>query len=175
MKPSRVVYALLLVSLLGSFVQAQTAGTRVTPCNAATPNNAFCVTGTHDGKDTNGNAITGVTFRVQQKTGSGSYTTVATALTSLQYYATNLTPGTTYTWRVYASCAACTSESNASNEAGGTATAPPVVPTAPIIIVAATIRADGPPSYRIVYTVRPRDGEVVFVAPESMRPVFAAR
>lgn len=157
--------------LLASVAQAQT---RVTPCSATTPNNALCITGTHDGKDTNGNAIAGVTYRIEQRTGTGAYAQVATGLTTLQYYAQNLTPGS-YTFRAYANCATCTSESVASNAATGSATAIPVVPNTPVIIIAAVIRADGPPTYRIIQSVTLKANEVVFAAPAALRPLFASR
>lgn len=162
----------ILLLCISGFAQAQT---RVTACDPATPNNALCVTGTHDGKAVDGSTVVGVTFRVEQKFGSGAFATAATALPTLQYYARNLAPGT-YTFRVFANCSLpqCT-ESLASNALSKDATAIPVQPNAPVIIIAATIRAGQPPVYRIVYTVRPRDGEIVFLAPESMRSVFAAR
>lgn len=168
-----LISALLLVSLLGSFVQAQTA-TRVTPCNAATPNNALCVSWGAVATDLSGNPITGVTYRVERKLGSAAYATVQASTTTTQHYATNLAVGTHF-FRVFANCSACTAESAASNEASGAATVIPVIPSSPVIIIAATIRANAPPTYRIVYTVTPRNGEIVFVAPDSMRPVFASR
>lgn len=176
MKHLKLISALLLVSLLGSFVpdaHAQ-AATRVTPCSATTQNNELCITGTAVTTDTNGNAITGVTYRVTQKFGTGTAANVATGLTALQYYAKNLAPGS-YTFQVFANCTACTAESAGSNAAAGSATPIPVVPSTPVIIIAATIRADGPPTFRVVYTVTPRPGEVVFVAPASLRPYVASR
>jgi hypothetical protein len=171
---------LVAIALIGSLAfacidkaNAQTA-TRVTPCNVATPNNALCVSWQAVTTDTNGNAITGVTYRVDRKLGSGTYSTAQASGTATQYYATNLAVGTHF-FVVYANCAACTSASSASNEASAAATAIPVIPNSPVIIIAATIRSGQPPTFRIVYTVTPRADEYVFVAPASTRPVFAAR
>jgi hypothetical protein len=150
------------------------AQTRSTPCDSATPNNALCVSWNAVATDTSGNAITGVSYRVEQRTGtSGNFATVGNA-SATQYYAKNLSPGTYY-FRVYANCSACTAESAASNTGSGAATAIPVIPNAPVIIIAATIRADGPPTYRIIQQVNLRPNEVVFAAPAAMRPMFANR
>lgn len=163
-----LIGALLLLCLAG-IANAQ----RVTPCSATTQNNELCVTWGAVSTDTNGNAITGVSYRVEQRAGSGSYSTVANG-TDLRYYARNLAPGT-YTFRVYANCTACTAESAASNTGSGTASAIPVIPSAPVIIIAATIRADGPPTYRVIQSVTLRTNEVVFAAPAAMRPYFVNR
>jgi len=174
---SHLGHAILALALLlvAGAAGAQTAGTRVTPCDAATPNNALCVSWTHDGKNVDGTPASALTYRVEQKFGTGAYSTVATGLTASQYYAKNLAIGS-YTIRVFANCAtAGCVESNASNAPTGSATAPPVQPNAPVIIIAATIRADGPPTYRIVHSVTLRPNEVVFAAPASMRPLFASR
>ncbi len=150
------------------------AQTRVTPCNAATLNNEICITGTASTTDVDGKPLTGAqTFRVEQKLGVGAFATVATGLATLQYHAKNLAPGS-YVFRVYQNCAACV-ESFTSNTTTRDATAVPIQPNPPVIIIAATIREGQPPTYRIVYTVRPRADEYVFVMPESTRSVFAAR
>lgn len=170
-------FALLILSLcIAGTAQAQAATTRVTACDQATPNNALCITGTAPSTMIDGTpTVLPLTYRIEQRTGStGSYATVATGLTELKYYAQNLAPGT-YFFRAYANCATCTSESVASNAVSKSATANPVVPGAPVLIIAATISANGPPTFRIVYTVTPRPGEVVFVAPGSLRPYVAAR
>jgi hypothetical protein len=93
----------------------------------------------------------------------------------LQYYARNLAPGS-YTFRVYVGCTnvGCV-ESLPSNAASKDATAVPIQPNTPVIIIAATIRADGPPSYRVIQSVTLRPNEVVFAAPAAMRPLFASR
>lgn len=171
--------ALLLAFFLccagvSSLAYSQTSGTRSTPCSATTPNNAICITWTHNGKTDDGSAsVTGVTFRVEQKFGTGAFATVGTGLTANQYYAQNLAVGT-YTFRVYANCSnpACV-ESVASNEASKGATANPIQPSAPVIIIAALIREGQPPVYRIIQSVNLKPNEVVFAAPASMRPLFA--
>lgn len=177
MKRSTIAVLALLATLPASFIpniaEAQ-AATRVTPCSAATANNEICITGAAVTTDTNGNAIAGVTYRVEQRAGTAAYATVATGLTQLQYLAKNLAPGS-YTFRVFASCASCTTESAASNATTGTATAIPVVPSTPVIIIAATINANGPPTYRILQSLTLAPNEVVLVAPASMKPLFAAR
>lgn len=169
-----IAVLLCVLGMVASVAQAQTS-TRVTPCDAATPNNAICVSGAAVTTGTNGETLTGVTYRVEQKAGTGAYATVATGLTTLQYYAKNLSPGT-YTFRAYANCATpgCV-ESAPSNEASKGATAIPVQPNTPVIIIAAVIRADGPPTYRIIQSVTLKPNEVVFAAPASMRSLFAAR
>lgn len=164
-----LIPALLLAS--SAFAQ-----TRSTQCDPATPNNAICfwwtaVTLDLDNKPLPAPAV----YRVQQRTGTaGAWSDVATSTGVLQYYAKNLAPGE-YFFRVYANCAGCTQEGSSSNTASKTATPNPVIPQAPVIIIAATIRAGKPPIYRVVYTVKPKADEVVFVAPESMRPLFANR
>lgn len=174
MLPSRNRSFLAIGALLGALAfaghaEAQTA-TRVTDCDAATPTNAVCIvhgaiTTRTDGLPT----VFPVTYRVEQKIGSGTFTTVETTAT-LKHYVKNLAPGE-YTFRVFA--IENTLVSDASNTAAKSIVQAP--PGAPVIVIAATIRADGPPTYRIVYTVTPRDGEIVFTAPASMRSVFAAR
>lgn len=171
MKMSHLLGALALLALSA----ASQAQTRATPCDPATANNAICITGAAVTTGTNGEVLTGVTYRAEQKSGAGAYSTVATGLTTLQYYAKNLAPGT-YTFRVYVSCTnvGCV-ESLPSNAATKDATANPIQPNTPVLIIAATIRANAPPTYRIVYTVKPKADEVVFVAPESMRKLFASK
>jgi hypothetical protein len=171
MKQNHIIAALLLLCLTGT-AQAQA---RVTPCNAATPNNAICVSWAAVATDTSGAAISGVTYRTERAaSASGPYTTVQASSSATQFYATNLATGTYY-FRVYANCAACTGESAPSNAVNGSATPSPVIPNAPVIIIAATIRADGPPTYRIIQSVNLKPNEVVFAAPASMRSLFVAR
>lgn len=175
---NRPVWAFLAIFLAVCFAcistaNAQTA-TRVTVCSPTTQNNELCISWPAVTTDTNGNTITGVNYRVEQRAGTGSYANVSTGSALLIYHAKNLAPGN-YTFRVYAACTTCTAESAASNAATGSASAIPVVPSAPLIIIAATIRANGPPTYRIVYTATPRTGEVLFAVPGSMRSIYAAR
>jgi hypothetical protein len=170
--PAAVLAVALGLLCITGIVNAQSA-TRVTDCSPTTPNNAICITGTAPTTNTDGTPVVQpLTYRFQQRAGTtGTFTTVATGLTELKYYAQNLAPGE-YFFRAFANCATCTAESAASNVASRSATQPPVVPNAPVLIIAATIRANAPPTYRIVYTVRPREGELVFVAPEAMRSAF---
>jgi hypothetical protein len=162
--------ALTVWVLCAAGALAQTSGTRVTACNAATPNNALCISWTHDGKDTNGNTIA-VTFRVEQQNGS-TWSAIANNLTAKQFYVTGLAPGS-YTFRVFAVCSVTGCVDSQPGVGSGTATAPPVQPSQPVIIIAATIRANGPPIYRIIQSVNLRPSEVVMVAPASMRPLFS--
>lgn len=171
MKHLKLISALLLVSLLGSFVpvHAQTA-TRVTNCDPATPTNALCiehgaVTTRTDGLPT----VFPVTYRLEQKIGAGAFTAVETT-GALKHYVKNLAPAD-YTFRVFAIEQSV--ESAPSNSLGKTVVQAP--PGAPVIVIAATIRANAPPTYRIVFTLTPKAGEVVFLAPESMRKLFAAK
>lgn len=167
------LFLLTIVALC--FAGRVSAQARVTPCDPATPNDAICVAWTAITTDSTGKPITGVTYRVQKKTGAtGSYSNVATSLAATQFYAKNLSLGTHF-FRVYAACTICTAESDPSNEGSGTATVVPVIPNSPVIIIAATIRANGPPTYRIIQSVNLKPDEVVFVAPASMKPLFAAR
>lgn len=164
-----LISALLLVSLLGSLVHAQTT-TRATPCDPATPTNAICVTHAAVTTRTDGQPTTfPVTYRLEQKLGAGGFTTVETTAT-LNHYVKNLVPGD-YTFRVFAIENLIVSD--ASNTASKSIIQAP--PSAPVLIIAATIKAGQAPTFRVIYTVTPRNDEVVFVAPESMRPVFASR
>lgn len=171
---SLIVALAIIGSLAFACIEKANAQTRVTPCDAATPNDAICVAWAAITTDSTGKPITGVTYRVQKKAGAtGSYSNVATSAAT-QFYAKNLSLGTHF-FRVYAACTSCTAESDPSNEASGTATVVPVIPSTPVIIIAATIRAGQPPTYRIIQAVTLKPNEVVFVAPASMRPLFAAR
>ncbi len=171
---------LILLSLAGiaGIAQAQTIPTRSTPCDAATPWNAWCLQWTHEGKDTLGMTITPV-FRVEQRVGTtGAWTQVASGLTAKMYYAKDLAAGTYY-FRVFASHQTCptgiTCGESAPGVSGATGVSAPSIPVAPVIVVALTVNPDGSKTSRIVYTVTPRVGEVVFVAPESLRKLFAAK
>lgn len=180
MKFHRLISAvalLLFVTCVVGIARAQTApGTRSTPCNAATPNNAICLGFTYDGKALTGETLNGITYRVEQRTGSaGTFATIAPALTAKQLYVTGLAVGS-YQWRVFVNCTdtGCI-ESDGSTPGSGTSSAPVLKPTTPVIIIAATIRADGPPTYRIIQSVTLGPNEVAFVAPAAMRPLFANR
>lgn len=121
---------------------------------------------------TNGNPIaagTVITYTVQRQSGT-TWVNDATNITANDWTSPALQPGT-YLYRVTATVGTKTSLPSA------TASRPVEAPTpeAPIIIVAVTIREGQPPTMRVVYTVRPRPGEVVFVAPELLRKYVVAR
>jgi hypothetical protein len=121
---------------------------------------------------TNGTAIaagTVITYTVQRQSGA-TWVNDATNITATDWISPVLQPGT-YLYRVTATVG--TKTSLPSGSAPRAVEAP--TPEAPIIIVAVTIREGQAPSMRVVYTVRPRPGEVVFVAPASLRPYVVAR
>jgi hypothetical protein len=166
-----ILSILALLALAGT-AQAQT---RNTACSSTTPNNALCLAWTAATQNTEGAAITGVYYRVQQRVGTtGQWTEIAPNVTALQYYVQNLAPGSYY-FRVFVGCTGCTGESASSNVANGTATQNPNIPQPTTLIIAAVIHADGPPTYRIIQQVTLKPNEVVFTAPATMRPLFAAR
>lgn len=170
---SSLFVALAIIGTLAfACIEKASAQTRVTPCNQSTPTNAICLTGTAPTTRTDGTPLTGaLTYRWEQRLApSGTFASIGTQAT-LQKYVTNLANGS-YEFRAFA-IEAGNGESVASNTAGRDSTVSP--PNAPVIIIAATIRTGQPPSYRIVYTVTPRADELVFLAPESMRAVFAKR
>lgn len=162
----RTAIAVVLLCIAG-FAQAQT---RVTDCDPATPTNAICITHGAVVTRTDGlPTVFPVTYRVEQKIGSGLYTTVETT-GLLKHYVKNLAPGE-YVFRVFAIENAVVSDP--SN------TVPKSIiqaaPNAPIIVIAATINANGPPTYKVIQSYTLKANEVVFVVPASMRPLFAAR
>jgi hypothetical protein len=160
------IFALTILALcVAGVAQAQ----RITPCNAATPNNAVCVTGVAPDTFVDGTPIVvALTYRVEQRTGtSGSFATVASGLTTPQAYIQNLAPGS-YQFRMFANCTICTSESAASNIAGATATPIPKVPQPPVITIAVVISPDinVAPVIRIVDpSGDPQPGSVVGFVP----------
>lgn len=164
------LFALTIVALcFAGSVHAQ-AATRATPCSPTTQTNEICITWaavvTHtDGLPT----MFPVTYRVEQQVGSAAFTTVETT-SSLKSYVKNLAPGS-YTFRVFAIENAIVSD--ASNTASKSIIQAP--PNAPVIVIAATIRAGKAPVYRVVAMVTPAPNEVVFIAPESMRNLFASK
>lgn len=146
---------------------AQTSATRVTDCDPATPTNAICVThGVVNTRIDGLPTVFPVTYRVEQKVGAGAFVAVVTEAAT-KHYIKNLAPGD-YVFRVIAL------ENLVASDPSSTASKSIIQapPSAPVIVIAATIRSDGPPIYRIVYTIRPREGELVFLAPESMRSLF---
>lgn len=172
MKDHRWIGVFALTILAFCVAGMARAQSRVTPCNAATPTNAVCLQGTAPTTNTDGSPITGaLTYRWEQRTApAGTWASIGTQA-SLQKYVTGLAPGD-YEWRAFAINSSGL-ESGPSNVAGRAATNSP--PNAPVIIIAATIRDGQPPLYRIIQRVTLRQNEVVFIAPESMRPLFANR
>lgn len=169
MKHPKLLLWLTLASIVGSidFAQAQT---RDTPCSPDTAYNAVCLSWTAPTTRTDGTTYpTGTVFnyRVEKQNGA-TWTTISTA-TATTLLVPNLANGT-HTFRVYA-----ISPAGATSSASNTASrAIEAAPNAPVLIIAALIREGQPPVYRIVQRVRLKDGEVVFVAPESMRRLFAS-
>lgn len=185
MKEHRLVgaFALLIFAMcIAGTANAQTATTRVTPCSATTPNNAICVSWDASTVDTSGSTATppAIRYRAEQRVGTaGLWATVGTNLDVTRYFAQNLAPGDYY-FRVYANCVSVPgvwscAEGGASNVATRSVATPTMTPSTPVIVIAATIRADAPPIYRIISTVKPKSGEVVFLVPESMRSLFASK
>lgn len=140
-----VAFALCLVGV----ARAQ-SGTRDTPCNAATPNDAVCISWTAPAKYTDGKAIgQSLTYRVEQRSGfSGTWTTITASQTDTKRYVEDLAPGT-YFFRVYANCATNCAESAASNTASKATTAPVQTPEAPVITIAVVIGMDHAPVYKV--------------------------
>ena len=176
---TRVVSGLALLGFMvyqvvTGIAQAQT---RSTPCDPATAWNSLCLSWTHDGTDSLGMTVAPL-FRLEQKAGTGAWVEIAKDLTVKQYQVKGLAPGT-YLFRVFAKHPVCPTGITCTESAPGLSTEKAVTgtaqPSTPILIIAATLKPDGTWSSRIVYTVKPRDGEVVFTAPESARRMFAAK
>ncbi len=141
-----------------------------TPCAKVADNKAH-VCWTAPETYTDGSPIVlAITYDVEQQSGS-TWTKVASAITARDWTSGVLTPGT-YVYRVRAIVAGVSSDPSNT----GTKNAVSPTPNAPtVIIVAAVINADGPPTYKVIQTYTPKANEVVFVAPSGMRPLFAAR
>lgn len=169
MKSTQSFLAAITLLALSVCAHAQ-AATRVTPCSATTADNELCISYAAVTTRTNGTAVTGpITYRVEQQFNAGAFAAVGTG-PDLRYYARNLAPGS-YVFRVFA--IEGTAVSAPSNVLGKTIDQAP--PNAPVIVIAATIRADGPPIYRVISTATLAPDEIVFVAPESMRTLFASK
>jgi predicted phage tail protein len=135
---------------VAGYAQAQTSGTRVTPCNAATPNDALCVQGDAPTANTDGTAITGVlSYRLEQRVGTAGAWVTGASQATLQWYVTGLAPGTYY-FRAYAKVNSI--ESAASNTVNAPTTAPPPpVPNAPVLrVTKVTISSDRAPVYEVL-------------------------
>jgi hypothetical protein len=153
---SLISSALLCAALLAcaGAVEAQTAppGTRATPCDPLTPNNAICVQITPSTTTTDGATNTlPLTFRVEQQFNGGAWTQSATGLTTPRYYAKNLPIGS-YVFRVYENCSPNCTESLPTASNAKDATVPIVQPNPPgaVLVVRVTISSDRAPVYRIL-------------------------
>ncbi len=161
---------LLLALVLFGATHPALAQTRSTPCDPATPNNALCFVWAPITSYKDGTAIPAsvtVSYRLEQQAGS-SWNPLTTT-TELKLLVPNLAPGT-YTFRGFAVTNGVLSD--VSDAFGKTITSPQ--PAKPVFIIAATINANGPPTYRQVYTVTPQSEEFVFLSPVSAK-VLASR
>jgi hypothetical protein len=175
-KEHRYIAALAIVLLgfcVAGIATAQTASTRVTPCDSATPNNAICLSWEMPATNTDGTpTVLAFTYRVERQTFTTPVTWTAVETVGVtRSYVKNLTAGNTYVFRVIAIAGGV--ESAPSNTASKAIAAP--TPNAPVLIIAATINANGPPTYRIIQSVTLRSNEVAFVAPAAMRSLFVSR
>lgn len=145
-------YLVSIIALVALSAAAHAQGaTRNTACDAATPTNAICLVWTHDGKDVTGVSLgKPVTFRVQQRVGTGgAFTNIATGLAATQIYVKNLAPATYY-FMVFANCSPDCIESQASNTGSRDASNPVTQPTPPILTIAVVIGNGITPVYRIL-------------------------
>lgn len=142
-----LILSLLLVSLLGSFANAQT---RSTPCSPTTPNTTACITWSQTLTRTDGTPVLlPISYLVEQRTGtSGTWSTAGTT-TQLQLAVPNLAPGT-YFFRGYT--IEGSSQSGATPAASfAVATPPPAPPNAPPnFTIAVIISRDHAPIYSVV-------------------------
>ena len=127
-------FCLLVLALVCAGVAQAQSGTRVTPCHAATPNNAICITVTAPTMHEDGTPIVlPITYRYERQ--AGSAWTVLTTTSATLHYLTGLSPGT-YSFRVLAIVGG--RESLPSNVAGRDvqqpATAPPVIHVVQVVI-----------------------------------------
>lgn len=147
MKRHATILALALIvgiGTLGSFAQAQT---RATPCNAATPNNAICISVVHAATNVDGTpTVLPLSTLVEQRIGTGTFTAVGT-YTTTDIYLTNLAPGA-YTFRGY-TISGGGLQSAASNTVGRSVAAPPSPPNAPVFTIAVIITREHAPIFTI--------------------------
>jgi hypothetical protein len=139
---------LIVLGIAADVAHAQAPTTRITPCNAATPNNAICVHWKAPETFVDGTPIVlPITYRVEQKAGTGAEATwpAVQTVTTTRAYLTGLAPGT-YTFRVIAIVGP--KESAPSNEAGRLVEHP--TPAAPVIqVVQVVIGMDHAPVYKL--------------------------
>lgn len=149
----KIAAALAALSLIASFepAAAQTSATRVTSCDAKTPNNALCiewlqVTTMNSGLP----MVLQPVYRIEHKLGAGAWETLATGVTDTKFYAKNLANGD-HTFRVYPTCAESNCrEGPASNEATGKSSTPIVIPDPTTIRVVRVTISNDAPVYRVV-------------------------
>jgi hypothetical protein len=134
-----IMLAVALLSLAGT-AHAQT---RATPCDPATPNNALCVSVEPPALDTAGLAIVlPLSYRFEQRVGTGPWVVVSASQSSPHYYARNLAPGL-YTFRAWA---IIQDRASPTSSPEGSGTVAPSTPTAPpaILVVQVLIGKDAP-------------------------------
>ena len=142
MKHPKLLLWLTLASLIGSVAWGQAPPTRSTPCNAATPANAICVSWEVPNYVDGTPIALPITYRVEQKAGA-TWTAVQT-VSNTRAYLTGLAPGT-YTFRVVAIVGG--KESVPSNEAGRSVEQP--APSAPVIQVVQVVIGDHQPVFTV--------------------------
>lgn len=147
MTASRATIAALALCAASSFVPAgaQTTGTRSTPCDPATPNNAACLQWSAVTEREDGSTYptgTTVTYRVEKQTGS-TWTSLGT-VTQTRFLASNLAYGE-HVFRVFAIVNSLTSD--ASNTSSRRIDEPR--PRAPVLTIAVVIGMDHAPVYRL--------------------------
>ena len=140
-------FCLLVLALVCAGVAQAQSGTRVTPCHAATPNNAICLLWTAPETNVDGTpTVLPLTYRVEHRVGTGAWATIVTSTSARQHYATSLAIGR-HEFRVYVNCPGCL-ESAASNVGARDATAPPIIPNPPALqVVQVVIGMDHAPVY----------------------------
>lgn len=138
MKEHRLIGAfaasILALCVAGIAHAQEPPGTRATPCNLATPNNALCIVVTPPTVNEDGTPIVlALTYRVERLVGS-TWTPVTTTASTL-HYLTGLAPGT-YTFRVLAIAGGRESlpSNTAARDVQQPAPAPPVIQVVQVVI-----------------------------------------
>lgn len=150
----------LLIACVAGEASAQTsqpAGTRSTPCDPLTPNNAVCLQVDPPTVNVDGTPVVlPLTYRYEQKIGSGAWAPIAgAAAADAKLYVKNLTPGT-YTFRAYVNCvgSGCIENPTPVVSISKDVTAPVIQPGTPkaILVVQVVIGMDHAPVYRTTQT-----------------------
>jgi hypothetical protein len=137
----------IILAILALCATAAHAQTRVTNCHSATPNNAVCLDWTAPTTHADGMPIVlPITYRVEQRIGTGAWTTTASGISVRRLYLQNLAPGS-YEFRGYATVSAL--ESIASNVVGRSIASPPSPPGPPVFTIAVVIGINHAPVYRV--------------------------